>query len=843
MRIVIDLQGAQSASSFRGIGRYSLSLALAMARNAGEHEIWLALNGAFPESILTICHAFEGIIPSERIRIFDIPAPVAEIDTSNEWRIRAAEKIREHFLQQLKPDIVHVSSLFEGFVDDAVTSVGTVTSGLFTAITIYDLIPLLNQKDYLINETQRAYYLRKIESLKNAGLLLTISEASRHEAIDVLKLPPNKIVNISAAADEKFHPITLTMEHTNQLRSHFGIRHNMVMYAPGGFDTRKNFEGLISAYSMLSLKLRANHQLVIVGNTSVDQVDYLQCLAKQAGLAKDDLIITGYISDDDLIDLYNMTTLFVFPSKHEGFGLPMLEAMACGAPVIGSNTTSIPEVINFPEALFDPLSPQDFAKKMTHALCDKSFRDRLSIHGLKQARNFSWDVCAKRTLNAFEIMTKERASITSNETLDITHELIRSIAEICDVRKPKDADLVRVAECIAFNAGRAATKQLLLDISLISQSDAKTGIQRVVRSLLRELIEKPPINTDVRAIYFDGTNYKYANTFTANFSYDLRQTETDEIVDFCQDDTYLAIDLNAPLSTAVHHIHKHLKCHGIKLYFIVYDILLVQHPEWWPAGTSAMFEVWLRNIAEVSTGLICISEAVAEEVREWLKQNLPRRISDPMVKSFHLGADVENSLPSKGMPYNANTTLTTLKTGLSFLIVGTVEPRKGHTQTLAAFELLWAQGVNANLVIVGKRGWLVDELVSRLEHHSELNKRLFWLEGISDEYLESVYAACSCLISPSEGEGFGLPLIEAAQHQKPIIARDISVFREVAGDHAYYFKGKNPEDLAVPIIEWIAFNNAGCAPDIMDMSWLTWAESAEQLKSILNEKSTTPEKE
>src|SRR3990167_905725 len=106
MRIVIDMQGAQTESRFRGIGRYSLALALAMARNSGGHEIWLALNAAFPESIADIRLAFAGIIPKERLRVFDLPAPVAECDTGNAWRARAAEKIREHFIQKLQPDAV-----------------------------------------------------------------------------------------------------------------------------------------------------------------------------------------------------------------------------------------------------------------------------------------------------------------------------------------------------------------------------------------------------------------------------------------------------------------------------------------------------------------------------------------------------------------------------------------------------------------------------------------------------------------------------------------------------------------------------------------------------------------
>lgn len=835
MRILIDLQGVQSASRFRGIGRYSLSLSLAMARNAGEHEIWLALNSAFPESILSIRYAFEELIPPERIRVFEVPVPVTEFEPTNAWRVRAAEKIREHFLQQLKPDVVHVASLFEGYNDDVVATVGTFAPGLRTAVTLYDLIPLLNQRDYLSDKRHRDYYLRKVQSLKKAALLLAISESSRHEAIEALQISPDQVVNISAAADGRFRPLTLTAERIQQLRSQYGIQRNMVMYAPGGFDQRKNFEGLIRAYSILSSALRATHQLVIVGDIYVDAHGHLTRLAKQAGLAKNELVVTGYVSDNELVELYNLATLFVFPSKHEGFGLPVLEAMACGAPVIGSRCTSIPEVIGLDDALFDPLSPQDISNKMAKALSDTTFRDRLIVHGLIQAKKFTWDECARRAVVALEEFVQIKgATLSSKVELKTIPELTRTIAEIKDVGKPTDADLVRVAECIAFNSGHASNKQLLLDISVIVHGDAKSGIQRVVRSLLREFIENPPHDTDVRPIYFDGIRYKYASAFTTAFTGTPSQDVTDEIVDFCQDDIYLALDLNAHLTAAVHDFHMHLQCSGIKLYFIVYDILLVQHPEWWPKGTSVIFKAWLESIAEVATGLICISEAVAEEVRVWLKQNPSQRQSGPMVKSFHLGADVENSVPSKGLPDNAQSILAALKATPSFLMVGTVEPRKGHAQTLAAFELLWAQDIDINLVIVGKRGWLVDKLVNSVRQHPELNKRLFWLEGISDEYLEKVYAVSACLIAASEGEGFGLPLIEAAQHKKPIIARDMPVFREVAGTHAFYFSGIAHENLAAAITSWLVLKKRDEHPRSEGMHCLTWRESAFQLKEQLN---------
>jgi glycosyltransferase involved in cell wall biosynthesis len=152
--------------------------------------------------------------------------------------------------------------------------------------------------------------------------------------------------------------------------------------------------------------------------------------------------------------------------------------------------------------------------------------------------------------------------------------------------------------------------------------------------------------------------------------------------------------------------------------------------------------------------------------------------------------------------------------------------------TLAAFDVLWSQGQDVNLVLVGKQGWLVDDLVAALQNHPERGARLFWLTGVSDEYLAKVYEASTCLVTASVGEGFGLPLIEAAQHKMPIIARDLPVFREVAGDCATYFSGDHLA-LAATVDSWGVSYRNGHTPDISKMPWLTWEQSAEQLKSEL----------
>ncbi len=298
-----------------------------------------------------------------------------------------------------------------------------------------------------------------------------------------------------------------------------------------------------------------------------------------------------------------------------------------------------------------------------------------------------------------------------------------------------------------------------------------------------------PAGLTVRPIYFADGQYYYANAFASRI-YDQFSEATDAIIDFAQDDIYLSLDLNMHLASQLYPLHSQMRQMGVQVSYIVYDLLLFHRPDWWVAPNAELFNDWLQKISMVASSLICISGAVADELKQWLADNVDKCAGNkPSVKSFHLGADIDNSLPSAGLPDDAGELLARLAQKPSFLMVSTVEPRKGHAQTLSAFESLWEQGQDINLVIVGKRGWLVDELVARLENHPEKGNRLFWLEGISDEYLEKIYSTSTCLIAASEGEGFGLPLIEAAQHHIPMIIRDLPVFREIAGEHAFYFRG------------------------------------------------------
>jgi glycosyltransferase involved in cell wall biosynthesis len=400
MRIVLDLQACQtSGSRNRGIGRYSMALAKAMAEQADRHEIIVALNGAIPAAIDEICAELGDYIPRERIVVWNSPEQVRESDPRNEWRRKAAEHVREFFLASLRPDIVHVSSLFEGIDDDAVTSVKAFEGGSMDAATLYDLIPLVHRDIYLPVGTVRDWYFRKLRWLRQAECLLAISEHTRHEAIAMLDLPEERVHAISGAVDARFRKIEVR-EESEFLRRH-GLNRPFVMYT-GGIDHRKNIEGLIEAYGGLPQHIRAAHQLAVVCKVSEGDRRRLEALAAKSGLRQGDLVLTGYVTDDDLVALYNLCRLFVFPSWHEGFGLPALEAMSCGAATIAADSSSLPEVIGRRDALFDARSTEALRETMRGVLSNENFLADLRRHGIERSRLFTWKECGRRALAAFE---------------------------------------------------------------------------------------------------------------------------------------------------------------------------------------------------------------------------------------------------------------------------------------------------------------------------------------------------------------------------------------------------------------------------------------------------------
>ena len=370
-------------------------------------------------------------------------------------------------------------------------------------------------------------------------------------------------------------------------------------------------------------------------------------------------------------------------------------------------------------------------------------------------------------------------------------------------------------------------RQLLVDVTELARADLGAGVQRVVHRILLELVLDPPAGFRVEPVRIAAEGqYVHARAFLARLlGIGEDAVGADRPVLAQAGDQFLGLDLIRDRAALARDALLAMKANGVSMAFVVFDVLPLQRPDWFPDGMDARFRQWLRLVAECGDQALCISESVCRDMRATLATESPN--STISLASFPLGADLDSWLPPvAGLPGPPPGTA-------RFLMVGTVEMRKGHAQALDAFEQLWAKGVPCELLIAGHAGWLVEELIERLRHHPQAGKRLHWIEGGGDANLLAAYRDSSALLAASWGEGFGLPLVEAAASGLPILARDIPVFREVAGRGADFFRGESGAELAAAIQDWLQRWRAGNIADPLEVSLSSWRQSAGVLKTLL----------
>ncbi len=234
---------------------------------------------------------------------------------------------------------------------------------------------------------------------RHAARILTDSEYSRRDIIQTYDLPEDRVVVTPLGVSSNFRPIR-EGERIEAVKRKYGITRDYLL-SVGSLQPRKNLVRLISAY--VELRSREDDfapQLVIVGKRAWLYQDIFRA-ARASGYLSD-ILFTDFVPDDDLAVLYSGATVFIYPSVFEGFGLPVLEAMACGTPVITSNSSSLPEVAGDAAILVDPYDELALAKAILRLTSDARLRERLSLQGLRQVQNFSWQKTAALTHHVYE---------------------------------------------------------------------------------------------------------------------------------------------------------------------------------------------------------------------------------------------------------------------------------------------------------------------------------------------------------------------------------------------------------------------------------------------------------
>jgi glycosyltransferase involved in cell wall biosynthesis len=553
---------------------------------------------------------------------------------------------------------------------------------------------------------------------------------------------------------------------------------------------------LLEAWIKSDLGNNSSARLVFVGEPSDPTAKSVQKRIKQLGLSER-IAFTGWVEADSFQDYQLAADLAVqlrTNSRGETSGT-VLDCMASGLPTICNAHGSFSEL---PEAavwkLEDEFQDQDLADSLDRLAQDKERRHLLRNNALEYIRQHHHP---QNSAKSYREALESAYAKPPPQRLKVVRTAVKHLPN-----QSLNTDL-------AATIGKALpektpVRQLFVDVSVVAREDLRTGVQRVVRSILGQLFKAETPGVRVEPVYTspgpDG--FLYARDFTQRFLGSENPILPDEPIEVGPGDIFLGLDLHTDGITAHERNLRDLRRRGVKIVFVVHDLLPVTHPQWFPKVEEQAFQEWLETITSFD-GAICVSQATADDLRSWMQRNRERQPYPFQINVVHNGGDIESSAPTTGRPPDAEVVLERIGAAPSFLMVGTVEPRKGVEQALDAFEELWAQDYDVNLLVVGKQGWDVERLASRMRRHPEQGNRFFWITEASDEYLEHLYARSTCLLAASEAEGFGLPLIEAAKNGLPILARDIPVFREVAGGFADYFHAGKPKEFSQKILEWI----------------------------------------
>jgi len=269
--------------------------------------------------------------------------------------------------------------------------------------TCLDIIPLIYQEN---TQMSLKFLKYSIDGMKNADKIITISQHTKKDLVEYLKIPSEQIEPVYLGVDSNFEVIP--HEKLNNIMEKYNLPESFILYV-GSEQPRKNFQSVIKAFnSLIKTYNLKGVKLVKVGRPQIGEADRKAIfdLIEGLGLAKD-VFFMDYIPEEDLPSIYNLADLFVYPSLYEGFGLPPLEAMACGTPVVTSNTSSLPEVVGDAGIMVDPMDVDALADSMHQVLTDEALQMKLKAKGISQAKEFSWEKTAQKTWKIYEQVLNE----------------------------------------------------------------------------------------------------------------------------------------------------------------------------------------------------------------------------------------------------------------------------------------------------------------------------------------------------------------------------------------------------------------------------------------------------
>lgn len=385
MHLLIDGQALQTASSRqRGIGRFAGNLIRGLAAVRPQWQIEIVQNRALPPIAADNRHGLPSLT-------FQPPLP-PHFDHH-----QINERYYADWLTAQGADGVLMPSYCEGW--DAVMPTFCGPRPRLFAV-VHDLIPLLYPEHYLPDMNASRWYAHRLRQILQCDALLSNSEATARDVRTLGGEDAPQVVNIAGAVDPLFAPLSLSelAGCSRKVRNRFGLQREFILYV-GAPDYRKNLQGALCAFALLPEECRAERDLAVVCRMKPAERAAVEAWANQAGLAAALRLICS-ANDEDLRALYSMCRVFFFPSLYEGLGLPVLEALHCGAPVVTANGSSLPEYAGPHSWLCDPHSPQAMADALQQALAEP--REARRPERERFAATFSWEKSAERACTVME---------------------------------------------------------------------------------------------------------------------------------------------------------------------------------------------------------------------------------------------------------------------------------------------------------------------------------------------------------------------------------------------------------------------------------------------------------
>jgi len=739
MRIVIDIQGLQSPGSrSRGIGRYTKSFVKSFIRNSPDFEYILFANSTLIDSR----DDFKDELCEASLNVNYVnwyAPPTFDLDkNSTDSNYKVIVALKTYSLCNLSPDLVIITSFFEGYGSNCVIDFDKSFTLPPIVSIFYDLIPLLNSDLYLkTNPHFRDFYLNRIKSINKLDGLLCISKSAALEAQNYLNIDNQSIYEISSACDKSIFNTSEKLLSSSEID--FDYLSEFILYTGAG-EPRKNIRNLIEAYSLLSPSLITKHKLVLAGNFISAELKNIDLWIQSFGLPYEYIILLGFVSQEDLVRLYQNCYLFVLPSFHEGFGLPILEAMSCGAPVISSNITSMPEVVGNPDYLFNPYDVKSIFKLINRSLTDPDFYIANKLNSVEQSNNFSWDLTANNTRKSIELIYhSSQSNILKNITKQNHYEQLLFFIKNKKKTLLNSSDIKLICACIDLNQleTKPFSKQRKIDNNQIwnveGPFDSNYSLSILNRNFVSGLIEN---DFNVRLYSTEGPGDYDPNLESLSFY--------PEILDIYNKSK--SIDKTNYITSR--------NLYPPRVEDMESDFNLLHAYGW----EETLFpQDWVCDFNTFLDGITVMSNQVKKIL-------LDSGVQIP-IKVCGLGVD-----HLKKISINKNYRINTNK--FTFLHVSSCFPRKGISVLLEAYGKSFSKNDDVLLIIKTFKN-----------QHNNLDLDLTHLQNVFPSYPEvkiiyqdisnsdmlALYSQSNCLLAPSFGEGFGLPIAEAMYMGIPVI--------------------------------------------------------------------------